>query len=351
MRQAIRVPRRMAAVPEPFADESFGSWLARLADAHFTTRAELARALLAESGESGVKVDEIDYNSQPPVGFIEALSKRTGRTRSDLEDMLVPTALAILPCGTGESGPYCPSCWREDHARGSRYIRRQWCERWTVLCEVHEIPLRASRLSVERLLCAGLHDPAWLGETRISMWPAQLRAGLLRAQRVIRAHALHGPIPADAADRVRVLTDLSLLVGTAFGGASLIDQSVDLEGDASPKLSRRDAPSAAFCSADVYERRGTLEVRQRALRLAVVILHRFVDAAISARAEDVAILATLNLLQPGSQLASECDRMVRSWPAQYRASWELAFGWPGQGGAGYFTRRYGPLSLSSALPK
>jgi hypothetical protein len=208
------------------------------------------------------------------------------------------------------------------------------------MCDVHEVPLRTSRLSVERLLCGAIRNPAWLGEVRASMFPAMLCTDLTRMQRLIRALELRCSLPKDVRDRARVLRDLALLAGTRFEGGSLIDWSVALEEDAARKLYWGDTRGRALNPSAVREPRGTLEVRQLAMRVATLILRRLFEKPAFERPEDVAIGAALNLLQSQSELAQACDRMLRTWSDGYQALWALAFELPGRGGAGYFARRY-----------
>jgi hypothetical protein len=70
------------------------------------------------------------------------------------------------------------------------------------------------------------------------------------------------------------------------------------------------------------------------------MLRRLFEKPALVRPEDVGIGAALNLLQPQSALTQACEQMLRTWTNAYQALCELAFGWPGQGGAEYFTRRY-----------
>jgi hypothetical protein len=72
----------------------------------------------------------------------------------------------------------------EDAAHGTRHIRRAWRERWTVMCDVHEVRLRPSRLSVVRLLCGAVRHPGWLGELRapyVLIWKIQSNKRLYRS--------------------------------------------------------------------------------------------------------------------------------------------------------------------------
>ncbi len=338
---AAQTLRHIALVPEPFPAESFGSWLARLAAAHHAEREVFARAMLAEARAPAATLQCWNLDSDPPPALIEALCHRTGRSRSQLESLRVHLGAAIAQCTEREPEHYCPICWNEDVAHGARHIRRVWRERWTVMCDLHEVRLRVSRLPVERLLCGTVRHPDWFGEVRAPLFPAALCTELTRMQRLIRARELGCPLPPEVRERAQVLRDVAILAGTAFEEGSLIDWSVSLEPDLTRKLHWSDPRGHVVAPPEVREPRGTLEVRQLALRVATLLLRRMFEIRGFAQSEDVAIWARLNLLPRRSDLSMACGRMVRTWPDGYRALWELAFGWPGRGGACHFARRYG----------
>jgi hypothetical protein len=334
--------RRIAAVPRPFADESFGSWLGRLAAAHHVGREAFVEALLSEAPAGGAvghpRGRRIRFDSDPPPGLVDALSARTGVSRDEFVALLAPRSTSRLR--DDEPEQYCPACWREDASQGARRIRRAWRERWTVVCEQHQARLRTSRLPLERLLYRGDRNPRWVRDLYEAMFPQSLCTSLVHVQRLAQAAEQGGILSDEVRDRARVLRDLALFAGAQFGDGSLVEWSVDLERGGDRKLYWCDARGRALKNSVVREPRASLEVRQLALRLAMLIVGRLFDAPASTRPEDLAIWAGLNLMERQCDRAEACDRMLRSWPDGYQALWELAFGWPGQGGSVQFKRRF-----------
>jgi hypothetical protein len=134
-------------VPEPYNDESFGSWLARLAGAHHVERDDFVRALLRESPAKGGHA--IDYDVDASPALIAQLCHRTGWVRARFEGLLLRPEQRVPTSKKRAFESYCPQRWLQDMKNGTRYIRRLWCERGGVMCELHRVPLRESRLPAE----------------------------------------------------------------------------------------------------------------------------------------------------------------------------------------------------------
>ena len=159
--RADRSIRRLAGVPEPYDDESLGSWLARLAVAHYAGRDDFVNAMLREPSTRRPH----DYDGPISSALIEELCRRTGWERERFERLILPATARAPASKTRALEYYCPTCWERDRKNGTRHLPRLWRERWGVMCEIHQIPLCESHLPVEELLCGTVDGgPQWFDE-------------------------------------------------------------------------------------------------------------------------------------------------------------------------------------------
>jgi hypothetical protein len=312
-------------VPEPYEDESFGSWLARLAVTHHATRGDFVQALLCEPRTGRWR----DYDVTPPPALIAQLCRRTGWERSRLERLLLRTEQQMPASKTPASESYCPTCWLEDRKQGTRYIRRLWRERWGVMCEVHRIPLRESHLPAEELLCGPAADgPQWREERPEGCFPEALSVEVTRSQIQVRAFEAPGSQPTESGERAKVLRDLALIAGTRFPGESLVAWSLWGQGVAHRRLYWRDGRDPALTDSASAEPCGTLDVRRHALRIATLLVLQMEGVRLMTRQEDISIWAMLNVVSVRTEFAWALNQLRRGWSQAYRERWSATFAWP-----------------------
>jgi hypothetical protein len=324
---APKQPRRLAAIPDPYPDESFGSWLARLSASHHTDRASFVRALLTECGATPFPIG--DYEAAPPRELMEALEQRTGWPMERLRALLVPRGEAMFPTRLADErfAHYCPACYAKDAKSGRRYIRRAWCERWGIVCEVHQLLLRETACPIEALLAGSQRaEPRWIQAGPAGTFPASLCESMTHTQRLLRALGKGDALPAPSQERARVLQDLTILAGTRFDGGSLIEWSLAAPGSHQSKLYWCDESGCAL--SDVPEPRGSLVVRRHALRLATLIMQQMEGARAFTRKQDIALWALLRWVEPQVDLAWAINDKRRGWSAHYQGLWHCAFAWP-----------------------
>lgn len=322
---ADRSIRRLAAVPEPYEDESFGSWLARLASAHHAGRDDFVQALLREPRTRRPH----DYEVAPSPALITELCRRTGWDRVRFERLILRAEEQIPASKTRELESYCPTCWVQDQKKGARYIRRLWRERWGVMCEIHRIPLCESHLPAEELLCGAADDgPQWLEERAEGCFPTALSVEVTRAQAQVRAFESHSALPTQSAERAQVLKDLALLAGTRFPGDSLVEWSLRRQGIGRCRLYWRDGRDLASIEAASAQPCGTLKVRRHALRIATLLVLQIEGVRMMQRQEDISIWALLTVVAASTQFAWALNALRRSWSSAYRERWSATFSWP-----------------------
>jgi len=307
--------------------------MARLAAAHHAQRDDFVRALVAEAHLCAVT--PLDYDAQPPPRLLESLSERTGWSRLRFERMLLKPPESVLPLKSGVREAYCPECWRADAAQGERRIRRQWRERWTVLCETHQTPLFESRLPIEVLLSGYARDPEWREDGPDGFFPGHVCLELLRSQQLLRALASDREESPEASDRARVLRDLALLVGMPWRRGSLIQWSL-----AGPGVWRkRYGWETETLDITVTAPRGATVVRRHALRLATLLMLRMDGPVHGMRSEDQSVLVLLQHIGPQTDLAWACNQLRRTWSPWHRGRWSAAFEWPETRDPVYFAQQ------------
>jgi hypothetical protein len=142
------IGQRLVLIPNPFADETFGSWLHRCAQAYHTTVRGFANAVLALDGHPRI-TSHMDWDTAVPNALLDSLAAHSMLSRSELECLLAPAGPATLPKAFRDS--YCPLCFQEDSAHTAIYMRRQWLDAWTIGCSTHGCLLcRFSALNSER---------------------------------------------------------------------------------------------------------------------------------------------------------------------------------------------------------
>ena len=140
---------RLLNTPQPYSDETFGSWFRRLAACQHASREELAAALL-EVSLASLQAHRIDWDAQPPSGLIERLIHCAAIDRDTLEALLLPPSDSLLP--VHERNLYCPNCWQEDLPALTVHERRSWLECWAFRCPKHDCVLRSFKSTPEPAL-------------------------------------------------------------------------------------------------------------------------------------------------------------------------------------------------------
>ncbi|HEV2702905.1 MAG TPA: TniQ family protein [Steroidobacteraceae bacterium] len=128
------VAKRLALIPSPFGDETFGSWLHRCAEAHHTTVRGFANAVLALNSQPHIAT-RVDWDTAPPPQLLDALAGHSALSLSELECLLVHPGPATLPPVFRDS--YCPKCLQEDLVRCALHFRRSWLDAWALTCPIH----------------------------------------------------------------------------------------------------------------------------------------------------------------------------------------------------------------------
>jgi hypothetical protein len=128
-------PVRLLHTPQPYADETFGSWFRRLAAYQHASREELAGALLGKRPALLVQ-QPIDWDLHPPDGLIERLS-RSGTFDRNFLQVLIPSPSERL-LRVHERAVYCPRCWEEDFRALKVHERRAWLDCWALRCVKHD---------------------------------------------------------------------------------------------------------------------------------------------------------------------------------------------------------------------
>jgi hypothetical protein len=113
--------RRLAGLPEPYEDESLGSWLARLAASHYAGRDDFVRALLQKTPTRELR----DYDADSSPALIAELCRRTGWERVRIERLILPARARVPAAKTRVLESYCPTCWAQDRENGTRHIGYQ----------------------------------------------------------------------------------------------------------------------------------------------------------------------------------------------------------------------------------
>lgn len=122
-------------IPEPFDDETFGSWFRRLAAFQGSTRERLAAALLGTAPFSMREALDIDWDLNPPAGLIETVALSIHWPIERLKSLIPPPSPHYLR--VGHRGVYCHRCWEEDLRMLRVHERRQWMNPWSLRCERH----------------------------------------------------------------------------------------------------------------------------------------------------------------------------------------------------------------------
>ena len=322
--RADRSIRRLAGVPEPYGDESFGSWLARLAVAHHVGRDDFVQALLREPQTRRWH----DYDIAPSPALIAELCRRTGWDQVRFERLILRAEEQVPSSKTRALESYCPTCWVQDRKNGTRYIRRLWRERWGVMCELHRIPLCESRLPAEELLCGTSdEDPQWREKDPKGCFPQALSVEVTRAQAQVRAFEAHDARSTESAERAQVLRDLALMAGTRFPGDSLVEWSLRRQGIGRCRLYWHDGRDPASTEAASANPCGTLKVRRHALRIATLLVLQTEGVRMMKRQEDISIWAMLTVVNASTEFAWALNALRRSWSTAYRDRWSATFLW------------------------
>ena len=231
------------------------------------------------------------------------------------------------------SALYCPECWISDAAAGTRYQRRVWRDPWVAMCEIHEVPLRETAHSLERLLCGSVvpkWDPieaaAFLGPMCIEM---------TQAQKLLRIFVANGVLSDADRDRARVLRDLLLIAGmdSASTSGALVQWSSRSTHARGPPQKRakflcwRDSQGRPLADEQVRQPNGTLNTRRYALRVATLLMMTMEGRSRLQREEDISILGLLLFMSIKSDLAWNCNLARRSWSEVYQTLWAATFGW------------------------
>jgi hypothetical protein len=124
--------------PQPFAEEAFSGWLARISQAHGLPPWRFVREL-----RRCVRTRAHDLDVHPSYELIAEVSRRTGvnynrivqmTLRGHVESWVGRKAMSQEP---EDAFGFCPSCWAADT---EPYIRRAWRLPWTA-CALHRIAL------------------------------------------------------------------------------------------------------------------------------------------------------------------------------------------------------------------
>lgn len=133
------LPRRLPAVPQPAAVESFFSWVDHLAHFYEVDRASMMRALgLAQRNRPTPSRELIRYTMRMPEDTGRAVGAATGLTGSDLFFMTLPYLDMCHGYGRRsfrrpkETWAFCPQCLAPE-GRWPLW----WYERWAAACPVH----------------------------------------------------------------------------------------------------------------------------------------------------------------------------------------------------------------------
>lgn len=319
--------RRLAGVPDPYEDEVFGSWLARLAAAHHSSRDDFLRVLLREAKITSKQGD--DFGATPSPAFSAELCRRTGWNRDRLECLIIPLERRVPAFKMRALESYCPACWDQDRETGTRRVRRLWRERWGVMCDIHCVPLRESNRPAEVLLCGRINEgPDWCEERPPGCFPKALSVEVARAQKQVRALEAKEALPPEILERATVLRDLALVAGTRFPGESLVEWSLTGPGVSRRKLHWRDGRDPMLTECACAEPCGPLEVRQHALRLATLFVLEMEGVRCMERQEDLIIAGMLTLIHVETNLAWAINAARRTWSAKYKEGWAVTCQWP-----------------------
>jgi TniQ len=139
-----KVPVRLLSTPQPYSDETFGSWFRRLAACQHASREELAGALLGKPPQLLVR-QPIDWDVHPPEELIERLSRCTTVDRGALQTLIPNPSERLLR--VYERNVYCPRCWEEDFRALTVHERRSWLDCWSLRCVKHDQVLRSFKAS------------------------------------------------------------------------------------------------------------------------------------------------------------------------------------------------------------
>ena len=125
---------RLPLLPDPFLDETFGSWIRRCAEAYRASIHEFIHSLFPGSPEQTLR--DTDLDTAPPKVLVDALCARTPHIRTELTRLIVPGGSATL--GPKFRDAYCAECLQQDLHRGAYYMRRTWLDAWVIVCPRHD---------------------------------------------------------------------------------------------------------------------------------------------------------------------------------------------------------------------
>lgn len=151
---------KLSLLPDPQAEETFGSWLGRCAVAHQCLGVEEFVAGVWKhadltNGQCFEASGPRDWDTNPSKQLIQTLAATTSLEEDRLRKLVVRRIPSTLP--PVQRDAYCGQCFVEDLASGPIYVRREWIDGWTIHCNRHqcllgEYPITSVNLSLAPLL-------------------------------------------------------------------------------------------------------------------------------------------------------------------------------------------------------
>lgn len=325
----------------PLPDETFGSWLRRLACLYDVRRGVLVRALLAEVGEA-MPEGVIDWDLDPPKALLDILAERLA---------FPPPIDELIPARTQdhlrvhERGVYCPECWLEESHAGLAHERRSHLDAWCVTCLLHDELLNEFGPSAEETL--HFFCPRW-GE-RAAPWAAKRLAR--RPQQIVSRrdrlseearHSMHltkglyatahGALSeltdSGGASRAQILRDIILMTACDVEGVTLLEFVHPGRGQWA--WQRDDASRAPW---PVAAPLGSVYLRQEAIRLGAVIWRWLSGDVRADERDDLIAYTVLCEVRPRTIWGCLVNRMTAGWGEAAREIWARTFDQPWLRGA------------------
>lgn len=318
----------------PLLDETFGSWLRRLAAQHYVSLEEFARALLAEWGEE-LPLGPIDWDVAPPPALVYCLRFRTCLGKDVIEELICKPREDSLRLA--ERGVFCPECWE---SADPLYTRKSWLSAWCTVCFEH------------RCLLAEIHPP-W--ESKLQLWTLNPASNRRRGARPPLRHLNECRYSKEAMDWLRrvqnwhvpdvlafpdswieppvlrpdpqeltAIRDVVMLMGCSIDGVSLLEWTMP----ASNQLAWRDDAGRRTQRPGRWQPLGHLLLRAEAIRMAGEVRRWLWGDLSFARPEDADIYAALRRISTLPGWSALIGRTVGRWDGFLRDQWARTFDAP-----------------------